>query len=566
MHLRRDPGRRRTSILALAAALAGVMGCYPPEDKRLERDLDYLMKVGKRAAEEEIIAIRNKQIQLERNLPIPKDAQVEELFPPGSPRPQWKLTLEQCIAMALQYNSGLKVQSFSPAIAEAVLQEQLAAFDAVFVFNADNTSIERPTPNILDGASAGSQFVTLSDSKNFDWNVVKPFVTGAEARLTYRTAWSSTNSSVIDISPSYTSAVEVALNQPLLQGFGIDYNRTNIRVASIEKDRNTEELRRTLNDLLFSVEQAYWALMFRYRDVESKKASEERGLETWRIQQAHMEVGRASVPSVAATVEQHARFRAERFESEGLLETAEHGLRRVIGLPVRDGGPRLFPASTPTEVLVEPNWEVAIADAFTHFPELRQQKLLEERRELERRQVRHALLPELNAQLRYAYNGLGSSLGRSNDQIADLDFQEWTIGLNFRMPFGFRAGHAQNRRARLTVEQEKHSTEELSKLIRQNVMTQISLIRLTYQSTQARKNQLKASQELLRAEEEYFKEGRTTLADLLEAQEHVAAAEFEYNEALALYNIALAQLEAAKGTLAQYNNVFLEEDLLLDEP
>ena len=63
----------------------------------------------------------------------------------------------------------------------------------------------------------------------------------------------------------------------------------------------------------------------------------------------------------------------------------------------------------------------------------------------------------------------------------------------------------------------------------------------------------------LSAEEERFKEGLTTTHDILEYQEDLAEAQSGYLRSIVDYNKSLIDLEQAKGTVLEKENIKLEQ-------
>ena len=86
--------------------------------------------------------------------------------------------------------------------------------------------------------------------------------------------------------------------------------------------------------------------------------------------------------------------------------TTERQFRELLGLPPDDGR-RIVPVSEPTTARLEPDWESSLAQMITFQPDIVQQQLLVRIAELQLLLARNQLLPALNLNALYQFNGLG---------------------------------------------------------------------------------------------------------------------------------------------------------------
>src|SRR5690606_31996426 len=94
--------------------------------------------------------------------------------------------------------------------------------------------------------------------------------TGGRAELRYEASRNRLrgDSSNFDPNPYYQNDLVLEVTQPLLRNFGTEVNR-----ARIEVDRNNQhisllELRTTVEETIFNIEQTYWQLVQAQRNVE----------------------------------------------------------------------------------------------------------------------------------------------------------------------------------------------------------------------------------------------------------------------------------------------------------
>ena len=89
--------------------------------------------------------------------------------------------------------------------------------------------------------------------------------------------------------------------------------------------------------------------------------------------------------------------------------TTERQLRNILGLPPADNR-RIIPVTPPTEARLEPDWDASLAQMLNFQPDIVQQQILVRVAELQLLIARNQLLPQLNFNALYQFNGLGQQL------------------------------------------------------------------------------------------------------------------------------------------------------------
>src|SRR5262249_24581845 len=146
------------------------------------------------------------------------------------------------------------------------------------------------------------------------------------------------------------------------------------------------------------------------------------------------------------------------------------------GLPPADNR-RIVPVTAPTEARLEPDWDASRAQMVTFQPDIVQNQLLVRVAELQLLIARNQLLPVLNFDALYQFNGLGRHLDQAEkvmtggglevinpliqnqQRLAGLNpvpqnqasFQTYQIGFTFQMPLGFRGPLANARSAQYVL-------------------------------------------------------------------------------------------------------------------
>ena len=140
----------------------------------------------------------------------------------------------------------------------------------------------------------------------------------------------------------------------------------------------------------------------------------------------------------------------------------------------------------------------------------------------------------------------------------------WSIGLAFELPIGNREALSIIRRAYLQRMQAIVQYRNLIDQVTLDVTQAVREVQTTWNEMGARRQARFAQADQLSAYEDRRANGEplepTFVQLILDAQERLADAERDEALAVASYQVAIARLERAKGTLLRYNNVVLKED------
>jgi len=255
----------------------------------------------------------------------------------------------------------------------------------------------------------------------------------------------------------------------------------------------------------------------------------------------------------------------------------ENRLRYIMGLSMSDG--RLIrPSDEPTTARVAFDWAGIHCEALTRRVEIRRQKWEIKRRELELIAARNFLLPRLDAVGRYRWLGLGDELisgsrgaplfdatgtpQPGSNAFANLtsgEFQEWQLGLQLSMPIGYRRELSGIRHHELLLARDRAILQDLELEISHQLGDAIRDIDLNYGLTQTNFNRRVAAEAEVQAVQASYEVQRVTLDLLLDAQRRRAEAESAYYRSLVDYNRAIMSVHYRKGSLLEYDGVYLAE-------
>ncbi|MCH8967250.1 MAG: TolC family protein [Planctomycetes bacterium] len=464
---------------------------------------------------------------------------------------QVRLTLEEVLQRVLENSYSLERMRFNPAIETTRIVEAEAAFDAVFFTNIQKANIDRPS---------GSQLsATDIDQFTSSYGLRKAFPTGMQVSGSWDLNRLKTALSFQQINPEYTSTFSLSLRQPLLRGFGIDFNRSQIRIANTNREISNWVFHRDVEQLLRDAEASYWELVKARRNLAifARLLADFEAIYSYLWARKDFDVIPVQLAASKADLEaERARFvvlRAQVFDTEDLLLAVMNDPNLPLGCGVEiipEDFPQLGPIGV--DVLAE------VQTALENRPEIKEAQLAVDVAKIQVGQTRNLELPRLDVTFRYTVDGLSGTADRAFDQMTGSNFISYFVGVEFELPIGNRAPRAAHRRSQLQYQQAEVALKALFELVilevhqsASKLTTAYDQIRPSYESTEARTREVESL--LARAE----RKDHGTLINELGARRALANARRGTLEAIVDCNVAVIELEQAKGTLLRYNNVVI---------
>ena len=477
------------------------------------------------------------------------------------------------------YDPALAESSVRPGTTGAPgVEAALALFDAqwatTLVWDRNHTP-----QNVSPFFSSFSPQDFLQETGQFQTSVTKTSATGATYSVTNTIGYDMDNSTRA-FPADWTANVQVQVSQPLLQGAGVEFNRiagpgatpginNGVVLARLNTDIALADFETQVRNLVYDVERSYWELYFAYRNLDAAKAGRDSALETWRRIHALYVVGAAGgeADKEAQAREQYFLFRSTVQTALKSLYEAEASLRYIMGLAATDG--RLIkPADEPTTGKVVFDWTETHTEALCRSVELRRQRWRVKQGELALTAAKNYLKPRLDLVAQYTWSGMGpdpvlatgdATIDSAFHSMFHGDYQSWELGFKANVPLGFRKEMSNVRNAQLTVvrEQAKLQDEELE--VSHQVAFAIRDMESNLALTETNFNRRMAAQREVEAVQAAYDTGKITLDVLLQAQRTLADAESNYYRTLVSYNESIAEVHLRKGSLLEYNGVYLAE-------
>jgi outer membrane protein TolC len=507
-------------------------------------------------------------------------------------------TIINPVAIATTYDPALVETTTGLSVGDVFTgngtEAALSEFDATLDTSVFWEKTDRPQ-NAAAAVNAFRPPVLQQDLGTFTAGITKITAEGTEWAIRNNTTYEGNNipsgaGTAQAFNSVWNTNFEASFTHPLLQGSGAQYNRIagpltfqqyaagvrnpvdGVMIARIRTDQTLNDFEGGVRNLMHDLEDAYWELYFAYRDLEARKMGRDSALETWKKTAALYRTG-----SKGGSADREAEARSQYFLFRSQVEQAltdvfkdENRLRYIMGLSMSDGK-LIRPSDEPSTARVAFDWSGIHCEALTRRVEIRRQKWEIKRRELELIAARNFLLPRLDAVGRYRWLGLGDQLINQNDvpfnttgssAFGVLDsgnFQEWQLGLEANIPIGFRRELSGIRHQELLMARERAILQDLELEISHQLGDAIRDIDNNYGLTQTNFNRRVAAEAEVQAVGASYEAGRVSLDLLLDAQRRRAEAESAYYRSLVDYNRAIMNVHYRKGSLLDYDGVYLAE-------
>ncbi len=470
------------------------------------------------------------------------------------PQQQLHLTLQEALRRALESNYAIEILRYNPAIETTRVVEAQAAFDAVFFTNIIKNNIDRPS---------GSQ-LTATDVDLFSssYGIRKVLPTGMSVSGAYELNRTKTGLSFQQINPEYTSNFVFEMRQPMLRGFGIDYNRSLILLTKNDRRIADETFRRQVRDTLRQVEELYWRLVQARRDVviTARLLAEYETIYEYLVARQKFDITPVQIAATKANLEESrfdfVRRRAFLFDAEDRLVAAMNSDDVDLADDIE-----IIPDDFPQIQRIVVDRLAEVQTALDHRQEIKEQELRVDSAKIAVGQAKNGELPRFDLTFSQKYDGLGGSADRSFDELTRGNFIEYFIGVEFEAPIGNRGPRAAHHRSRLVYSQAvatlKRVFEEVIldvNLATRAMSTAYDQIGPTFEAAEARVREVDSI--VARAERKDI----NTLNSELGSRQSLATARRLLIASMVEYNIAIIDLERAKGTLLAHNNVMIPSD------
>jgi outer membrane protein len=549
------------------------------------------------------------------------------------------LTAQDVIALALENNLDIEIQRYGPLLAREVTKRAkgggslrsvgvgvAAGPQSVSLAGVSLTASGASTGNAGAGVSSGGGILTqlgpaiplfdpqlnfftqfahttspqsntqltgttalILNTRTYQAQYQKTWEFGLNAAVTYASQRTQVNSAFFDLNPFTSGSLDVAITQPLLQGFGSAVNGRNIRVAKNNQKVTDLQFKQQVITTVSAVLNLYWDLVSFNEDLRARKNQLATAQQLFEDNKKQVAIGTLAPIEVTRAEAQVYASQQDLLISQTNLLQQETVLKNALS---RNG----VASPTLAEVHIIPLDKISVPPSDNLRPidqlvqealgarvEIAQNRINIESNKVNLVGIKNSLKPTLNAFVGLTNNGLTGSqnplsiplipveprlaadpfllggYGNLLGQIARRNYPSYSAGFSLNIPLRNRAAQSDYVSSQLELRQNELAFQKSVNQVRvdvQNAVIGLQQARVRYDSAvKARILQ----QQTLDADRKKYTLGASTVFQVVTDQQTLAAAESAETQALANYSHARIAFDQALGTTLGENHISIEE-------
>jgi outer membrane protein TolC len=458
-----------------------------------------------------------------------------------------RLSLQDCIRLALNNNLDIKIEEFNPQILDTDIARELAKFDPVWTIDITDERSEIPTAtSFLAGAD-----ISIVEQINMNTGIEQKLITGGNYELKFYNNRYESNAFFQSPNPAYGTNLLWEWTQPLLKDFGKTVNESGIVIARNNKEISEEMFKSQVIRTVLEVEKVYWDMVYAIEDLKVKELSLKEAKDLLEINKAKVGVGLLPPIEVLEAETGVANRSLDIISAKDSVRDASDKLKSMTHMidDMTLWDMEVEPADRPVVEMERQDIVNCIATAFENRPDYLMSKKDILNKDIRLKVTKNHLLPTLDLVGSFGVNGLDREYESSLNDIDSADFPSWSIGLSVQVPWGNQSARSDYMQSKLEKMQILVKFKKLEQDIVMEAREAIRQIETDLNRIESNKIALQLEESKLETEKKRFEEGLATSHNLLEFQNDVAEARSNSLKATIDYNKSIANLENVKGTL-----------------
>jgi outer membrane protein len=447
-----------------------------------------------------------------------------------------ELTLEQCIARALQRNFDLEIGRYAPQIAGDSILVAKGAFEAQLSVTASRSGSETgPAGNTASGTDLRLGVTqrlytgtTLSASSSLDRTSVNPSF--------------ATN-------PAYDADLTLSVRQSLLQGAGVAVNRASVERAEIGLQRANLEYKGQVLDVIRATENAYFSLAYAREQLAVRRSSLGLAEKLFDEARTRRDTGVATDLDVLQAEVGVANARRGVILAEQSVKDQQEALLALIGQFELDAplGAVRFKETEGTL----PVFASSLQLARQNQPDFISAQAAIEQYKIDLRLAKDAAKPDLTVGAALGLNGRNGSGGDAFSDALDPQSHSWQVDLALSYPWGRRADKARERQSLAALSREQTRLRQIEQSIELEVRSAVRSVEANTESVKIAAQASVLSQKQYELEKAKFDAGLSTSRRVLEAQTDLETARVSELQSRVNLQNAISALHRLEGSSLQ---------------
>ncbi|MDI1250449.1 MAG: TolC family protein [Lacunisphaera sp.] len=507
-----------------------------------------------------VVLFSSSWAQAQDNTPSPipsrpllaADAPVGEVAPPPAQdlplANQPELTLEQCIARALQKNFDLEIGRFGPQIAQDSIEATKGGYDPVFTVSGSHGK------STSDADSPTSSTSTNSDLRA---GVTQQLYTGTTLSASSRLDRSKLNPATLAgaLNPAYDADVTLSVRQDLLSGFGTGVNKASLERARIGFDIANLDFKAQALSVIQNTENAYYSLVFAREQLIVRNFSLALANKLYDEAKTRRDTGVATDLDVLQAQVGVANARRNVLLAGQSVKDRQDALLALIGQFELESaiGPVRFAEVTDATPVFASSYQLARQNQ----PDYLASVAVIEQLKLDLKVAKDATKPDLSVGAALGLNGRNGSGSDAFGDALDRQNHSWQVDFSFTYPWAQRSDKARYRQSLSSLSREQVRLRQLEQSIEVQVRSAVRSVETNLESVKIATLASELSQKQYELEKARFDAGLSTSRRVLEAQDDLEANRVNELSAKVTLHTAVAALHRIEGSSLQRYGVSL---------
>jgi outer membrane protein len=508
------------------------------------------------------------------------------------------ISLKEALYIALRNNPGVQAASLDPVASLQGVRGSWAVFDPDLTSQLGVEKTDTPSTSSLqtDGTKT-----LVEKSYIWDFAINKTLAsTNGTLGVSFTNNYLSNNQAFASVNPSYSPAIELSLNQPLLRNFGNQFATINVRISESNQKQAQYNYEQQLNDFVLRVGTDYWNVVRAEENLEVANKALAVAEDLVRQNQISVNVGVLAPLALKEAQSEAATDLSNVYQAEGQLDASRSVLRQDVMynpehtfLPVM-----LEPIERPNPTQIDVNDEASLELAMMYRPELASLREVIRSELLQVKYAENQTLPQFNIGAQFGITSASGAVtcnpalstigvavapnclvpgattptpgiklpfkGLYSDALNRLwtfSFYNYAIVFNLERPLSNDAAKAALAQAKIEYEEQRLNYRNEISAIVVDVQTSLDGLKANFKSAQAAKVATQYAAASLHDERERFRVGMATTHELLQFIDSLVSAEGNQVNAEVNFEVSKLQVKHAEGTLLRgFNIEFVESN------
>lgn len=463
------------------------------------------------------------------------------------------VSLRDVVLSTLANNLGIRISRLDEGISRDEIEIEKGIYDPMVSSRLSRTRIDQLNAN-LPGSAQGNQTHQNIDYFNGQISQLTPYGS------TFALKFEDSNTNVLDrtsrnlVDPAYEQRTSIGVTQPLLKNFGPTVTEAGIRIAEFNRQGSRFELLAQVDTQIANAMKTYWDLVYAVENLSVQEIAMRQAEDLLRVNKVKFETGvlpQTDVLQAQASVD---RAKALVINAQAAIITTQDRLKRLLYVAEtsEEWNQLLVPEDLPKydgpRTVLE---DEALNQALLDRPELLAMKEYIKAADYRRDVASWQRLPELNAFGEIGVSGLGDTRGDAYNEMADNDYQDYAVGLEFKYPILNRRAKNEFARSGKLLEQAQTRLKDFEQGVTFEVRNAIRELRTGTQRVEATASAVRSEEAKLQAQLKRYEVGTATSFEVLTFQTDLADARSTYIAAVVEYKKSLIEFERSRARLRE---------------